>query len=187
MGSPSSFAASANAARAPSISWSFASAAGSSVQIPSSRADLVVGDQTIVVIGSPRRIKLKALHVSLDSTDETKNFALRANGKYEGLIKDIPLGSHVIKAQAGSRSAQTTIFNHANGGPIIAGPQVKPWVCKNAGATDGQCNQPLSFSYQYKNANTMPSAIMRCEGLDRELTLISSVCILEPQFTIAQQ
>src|ERR1700681_2969539 len=40
---------------------------------------------------------------------------------------------------------------------------------------------------QYKNANTMPSAIIRCEGLDREVTLMSSICMLVPQFTIAQQ
>jgi hypothetical protein len=127
---------------------------GLSVQIPSGRADLVVGDQTIAVIGLPKRVRLKSLKVRLDATEETQVFAMRPDGKYEGLIKDIPPGSHVISARAGARSAQITIFNHANGGPLLAGPQVKPWVCKNAGATDAQCDQPLSYSYLYKAATT---------------------------------
>src|ERR1700720_1820771 len=40
---------------------------------------------------------------------------------------------------------------------------------------------------QNKNANTIPSAIIRCEALDRAPTLMSSVCILAPRFTIAQR
>jgi Tannase-like family of unknown function (DUF6351) len=127
---------------------------GLSVHIPSTRADLVFGGQTIVVVGLPKRINTRKLKISLDATDETKQFAMRANGQYAGLIREIPLGSHVITARDGSKSASIAIFNHANGGPVIAGPQIKPWVCKNAGHTDAQCDEPLGYSYEYKSAAT---------------------------------
>jgi Tannase-like family of unknown function (DUF6351) len=129
-------------------------ASGMSVHIPSTRANLVFGGQTIVVVGLPKHVNVRRLKVTLDSTDETNAFAVRADGHFDGLIKEIPLGAHVITARAGAKSASITIFNHANGGPVIAGPQVKPWVCGNAGHVDAQCDEPLSYSYQYKSTAT---------------------------------
>jgi uncharacterized tannase-like protein DUF6351 len=125
-----------------------------SVHIPSTRANLVFGGQTIVVVGLPKHINMRKLKVSLDTTDETKAFAMRPNGEYAGLITDIPLGSHAITARSGAKSASLTIFNHANGGPVIAGPQLHPWVCKNAGHIDSQCDEPLGYSYEYKSSAT---------------------------------
>jgi hypothetical protein len=143
------------AAAALSLSSAFAggaqAATGLSLHIPSTRANLVMGGQTIVVVGLPKRINLHAIKVHLDATDETKEFGMRPNGQFAGLIKNIPLGSHVITAQAGTKSAQITIFNHANGGPVIAGPQVQPWRCKNAAPTDAQCDEHETFSYVYKS------------------------------------
>jgi hypothetical protein len=125
-----------------------------SVHVPSTRANLVFGGQTIVVVGVPKRANLRRVKVSLDATDVTKDFALRADGHYEGLVGEIPVGSHVITARLGAKSASITIFNHPNGGPVIAGPQVHPWVCNNTGATDAQCDEPPSYSYEYKSAST---------------------------------
>jgi hypothetical protein len=33
---------------------------------------------------------------------------------------------------------------------VIAGPQIKPWTCF-AGATDDQCNRPVTYTYSYKS------------------------------------
>ena len=44
-------------------------------------------------------------------------------------------------------------MNHPIGGPVIAGPQVQPWVCQN-GSADPQCNAPTTYTYEYKSSLT---------------------------------
>ncbi|MFY9588118.1 MAG: DUF6351 family protein, partial [Actinomycetota bacterium] len=44
--------------------------------------------------------------------------------------------------------ARITITKHPRGGPVLAGPQVQPWVCQE-GALDKQCNAPTKFEFMY--------------------------------------
>ena len=55
--------------------------------------------------------------------------------------------------RAGRPGASVTVTNHPNGGPVFSGPQVQPWACQ-ASAADAQCNQPASYTYQYKSSTT---------------------------------
>ncbi len=60
-------------------------------------------------------------------------------------------GVHTVTAFApGGSSATLKITNHPIGGPVLAGPQIKPWTCF-AGATDDQCNRPVAYTYSYKS------------------------------------
>ena len=52
---------------------------------------------------------------------------------------------------ADGRGATITITNHPIGGPVFAGAQVQPWICKPS-AKDAQCNRPAVVSYMSMNS-----------------------------------
>jgi hypothetical protein len=133
-----------------------ARAAGSlSVRVLSDRANLVSGGEVLSTVNLPRGVSPASVTVTLNGTPVTSDFALRPNGSFEGLVTGLQPGSNVLSAQApGVTGGQITIIDHAIGGPVLAGPQVQPWVCKNAGATDAQCDAPTTYSYEYKSAVT---------------------------------
>jgi hypothetical protein len=126
-----------------------------SVRVLSDRADLISGGEALVAVTVPPKAKPGTVNVTLNGASISGDFAMRPNGLYEGLVGGLALGPNVIKAEARHvKSGQITLTDHPIGGPVIAGPQVKPWVCKNAGASDAQCDAPSSYEYEYKNAAT---------------------------------
>jgi hypothetical protein len=125
------------------------------VHVLSDRADLISGSEALVAVTIPPKAKPGTVSVTLNGASVTGDFAARPNGLYEGLVKGLALGRNVIAAQARHvKPGQATVFDHPIGGPVVAGPQVKPWVCKNARPTDAQCDEPSTFAYEYKNATT---------------------------------
>jgi Tannase-like family of unknown function (DUF6351) len=125
------------------------------VQVLSNRADLISGGEALVAVTIPSKAKPGSVKVTLNGASVTSDFAARPNGQYEGLVTGLALGPNVIRASARHvKPGQVTLFDHPLGGPVIAGPQVKPWVCKNAHPTDAQCDEAPSYTYQYKNAKT---------------------------------
>ena len=129
-----------------------ASAAGTAkIQVLSNRADLISGGDALVAVSGVDASRLK---VTVGGRDVSSAFALRPNGRIEGIVSGLSLGANVLTASSpGVTTAKTTITNHAIGGPVIAGPQVQPWVCTN-GSSDPQCNAPTTYSYQYKSSTT---------------------------------
>lgn len=124
-------------------------ASAASIQVLSNRADLIsAGDALIAVDAAgvnPQRIR-----VTVDGRDVTDAFALRPNGRFEGLVTGLSEGQNVVRARVPGPDATLTITNHPNGGPVFSGPQVQPWVCQPT-AVDELCNQPPSYELQYKN------------------------------------
>jgi hypothetical protein len=133
-----------------------AQAAGSlSVRVLSDRANLISGDEVLSTVVLPGGLDPTSVTVTLNGTPVTSQFAMRPNGSFEGLVTGLQPGSNVLRAEApGATGGQITIVDHPIGGPVVAGPQVQPWVCKNANATDSQCNAPSTYSYQYKSSLT---------------------------------
>jgi hypothetical protein len=128
-------------------------AGGLSVHVLSDRADLISGGEALTAVTLPHGVKPASVTVTLNGAPVTGEFAMRPNGSFEGLVTGLQPGSNVLSAQApGAASAQATIIDHAIGGPVIAGPQVQPWVCGNAGATDARCDAPTTYSYEYKSS-----------------------------------
>jgi hypothetical protein len=126
-----------------------------SVQVLSDRADVISGGDALVAVALPRGVSPAAVRVALDGSDVTNEFAMRPNGSYEGLVTGLQLGSNTLTAEApGGLSNQVTIIDHPNGGPVFSGPQMQPWVCQNANATDAQCNAPTTYAYEYKSSIT---------------------------------
>jgi hypothetical protein len=130
------------------------------VEVLSGRADLASGGDALVSVGLPSGVLPSDAQVTLDAQDVTGAFALRPNGRFQGLLDGLALGPNVVTATlTDGRYATLTITNHPHGGPIFNGPQLQPWTCQS-GAVDAQCNQPPAYSYQYRsNDPTKPGLL----------------------------
>ena len=113
------------------------------ITVLSNRADLISGGDALVAIelGDADAASVKVL---LNGTDVTGAFAVRENGRYEGLVTGLTVGENVLIArptqgQSNDKKGkpkngngigrQITIRNHPIGGPVFAGPQVTPFFC----------------------------------------------------------
>jgi hypothetical protein len=136
----------------------------STIQVLSNRADLISGGDALVQVVAPAGTDVTTLKVDVDGVDVTSAFAVRADGRYLGLVSGLKTGKNVLRvAEAGKTGAVIDITNSPKGGPIISGAQVGPWVCttKVAAPTandpdlgdplDAQCNiaAPV-YRYQYR-------------------------------------
>jgi len=132
--------ADASAAQAPAI------------KVLSNRADLISAGDALVAVNLPPGTDASKVRVKVGKRDVTSAFGVRANGRFEGLLTGLANGRNVVTARVlGGKGARIAILNHPNGGPVIAGPQVKPWVCQDT-AKDAQCNEPAKFELQYKSS-----------------------------------
>jgi hypothetical protein len=124
------------------------------IAVVSNRADLVSAGDALVEVRLPRGARPGGVRVRLNGRDVTRMFARRPNGRYEGLVRGLRLGTNRLVARApGATADDVVIRNHPNGGPVFSGPQVKPWVCQET-AKDAQCNQPPRYELMYRSAVT---------------------------------
>lgn len=104
------------------------------IQVLSNRADLISAGDVLVAVKlrrGPRHVR-----VLVGNRKVTRLFKRRPNGRYEGLIERLHQGRNVLRVLADhTREARLAVVNHPNGGPVLAGPQVKPWVCETAPVT----------------------------------------------------
>lgn len=120
-----------------------------SISVLSGRANLVSGHSALVAVNLPHRSDARHVKVTLGHRNVTKQFAIRKDGRFEGLVTRLALGRNVLQATLRSGwAARITLLNHPQGGPVFSGPQIRPWTCQS-GAVDSSCNQPPSFTYMY--------------------------------------
>ena len=123
------------------------------ISVLSGRADLVSGGSSLVALTLPRGVTLKRLTITLDGHHVGRDFARRADGRIEGLVSGLRLGSNTLKAVLRNGSgARLALTDHPNGGPVFSGPQLTPWKCQST-ATDAQCDQPPTYRYEYWSKN----------------------------------
>ena len=115
-----------------------------SIAVLSNRADLIAGGDALV------QVRPAGARVTVNGRSVTKAFAVRPDGRYLALLTNLRNGANLVVARSGLRRARLTIRNHAIGGPVTAGPQIKPWTCFD-GALDAQCNRPVAYTYSYKS------------------------------------
>lgn len=121
-------------------------AAPAQVAVLGTRADLVSGGQALVEVSLPQgsTAGFAELKVLLDGQDVTNAFAVRANGRYMGLVSGLKDGDNRLVARLpNGGSANLVIRNHPRGGPMISGAQVGPWVCTTRVATPSASNPDL--------------------------------------------
>jgi hypothetical protein len=121
------------------------------IEVLSNRADLISGGDALVAIDLPVTIDPSQVRVTRNGQDITDRFAVRPNDRFEGLVTGLDIGDNVLSATtARGRSVSVTVVDHANGGPLFSGPQIKPWTCQT-GAIDAQCDQAVTYSFMYKH------------------------------------
>ena len=125
------------------------------IQVLSNRADLLSGGDALVEIVLSDGADVSGLQVSLNGEDVSSMFALRPNGRVQGLVTGLLVGESTLTATlAGSESVGIQLTNHPIGGPIFAGPQVQPWICGTEGlglgpSIDAHCNAPSKVEFFY--------------------------------------
>ena len=60
------------------------------------------------------------------------------------MLTGIPNERVLLKAVTGSHGARINLVGHPNGGPLISGPHLQPWICQET-AVDADCNQPARY------------------------------------------
>ena len=84
--------------------------------------------------------------MTLGKRDVCKRFKRRSERQGRGPPQAASPNRRVaLTARAGGRGARLLLTGHPNGGPLISGPQLEPWVCQET-AVDEDCNQPASYA-----------------------------------------
>jgi Tannase-like family of unknown function (DUF6351) len=130
------------------------------IEVLSGRPDLISGGEALVAVDLPAGANPAGVRMSVSGRDVTNEFAVRPNGRYEGLVTGLPDSPSVLMARlADGSGARLTVTSHPIGGPVLSGPQVVPWVCQ-AGAADAQCDMPRTHAFMYMpvGGNGMPGS-----------------------------
>jgi Tannase-like family of unknown function (DUF6351) len=141
---------------------------GLRIDVVSGRADLVTGGDALVQVVPPERVSPGRVRVDLNGQDVTSSFAVRADGRFLGLLGGLRDGRNEVTARVASPfediegdggGARLTITNHPIGGPVFSGPQVQPWICNNVAnglpaAQDAQCDVAPRFAFFYMSTAT---------------------------------
>src|SRR3954462_6234731 len=114
----------------------------------SDRADLVSGHDVLIRLTTPGA-RPSSARVTLNAHDVTRIFRSNSNGNGLGLLTGLHVGRNVVQATLrDGRGARLTVVDHPLGGPVINGPQIKPWTCGN-GSKSPKCYQKPAYSYSY--------------------------------------
>lgn len=125
------------------------------VEVLSNRADLVSGGDALVAVRLPAGVRADEVRVTAGGRDVTDRFAVREDGRFEGLVTGLPLGRTTLRAAAvGAKAGRIVVTNHPNGGPVFSGPQTAYYRCQD-GAVNERCDQPPTYDYLYKSTNPL--------------------------------
>lgn len=148
-------------------------AAAPEILVLSNRADLVSGGSALVQIKWPAGTNMAVTKIAVDGVNAKPMFALRADGRYTGLVTGLKLGQNVLTARAPGGGAQIKIVNHPIGGPVFSGPQVQPWICAQTTATQVTVTDPAT--------GNSATATTRVSGLGSNP--VDAQCNAAPRYT----
>jgi Tannase-like family of unknown function (DUF6351) len=122
-----------------------------SIEVLSSRPDLVTGGDALVRILAPEAPKVM---VGVD--DVSGVFRPDQKGGWIGLIERLNDDGNQLVAKAGGKEASLTLVNHPVNGTLFAGPQQAPFICENeshglASSDDSSCAAQKAIQYLYRN------------------------------------
>jgi hypothetical protein len=123
-----------------------------SIEVLSSRPELVTGGDALVRIAGAA----SAPTVSVGGNDVSAAFKADAKGGWVGLVTGLKDGSNALAVKAGGKDASLTLVNHPINSTLFAGPQQSPFVCENeahglAPAKDASCAAPTTVKYFYRD------------------------------------
>nr|MDQ2734429.1 DUF6351 family protein [Pseudomonadota bacterium] len=120
---------------------------GTTLQVLSTRADMVSGGDALMEVKLPAGAAASVLKVSVGTTDVTSAFATRADGRTVGLVTGLANGANTVTASASDKSfagASLTVTNHPLSGPILLSVQPTPWICATPVPTAATATTPAT-------------------------------------------
>ena len=126
----------------------------------SSAPDMVTGEDVLIAVSVPRRVKTRKVRVRLNGRNVTSVLGSSPGGKRQlvGLVEGLEQGANLITAHArGMRKpARLALFDTAIQGPLFSGPHQQPFFCRTAdnglgAATDADCSAPSKVDYFYRS------------------------------------
>ena len=132
------------------IAWSLSTSAlaaddSHDIVVLSNRADLISGGDALVQINLPPSVDpTRGVKVALNGTLINDMFAVRPDGRYQGLVTGLNNGDNLLTVRTPQGGAKITITNHPIGGPVFSGAQVQPWICATPTPVAESGNTPAS-------------------------------------------
>lgn len=130
---------------------------GTTVQVLSTRADMVSGGDALMEVKLPAGASASKLKVSVGTTDVTSMFTTRADGRTVGLVSGLANGANTVTATATDASfagASLTVTSHPQSGPILLSVQPTPWICATPVPTAATTTTPATNASGLSTAAT---------------------------------
>lgn len=135
------------------------------VQVLSSKAELVSGGDALIAIAIPSGASNSAtLVATLNGVDVSSAFRTDpANAANRiGLVTGLKDGVNVLSASVGGTVAAIELTNYPRTGPMLSGPHMAPYICqteaftlpdgsKLGASTDANCSAPTKVHYVYRS------------------------------------
>ena len=122
------------------------------IDVISNRADIISAGDALVAVNVPAGVSVSRGPRVRRRRDVTSAFAVRPNGRFEGLVTGLSLGPNVITARAPGRQGRT---RHDHQPPQRRAGLLRARRSSRGSASrrprDSQCNQPPTYEYQYQN------------------------------------
>lgn len=133
-----------------------------SINVVSSRADMVSEGSALVTVSVPVGVPASTIKVTINDVDATAKFLLDGE-KLIGLVDGMAIGRNLLAASYGTRIKKLILVNNHRDGPIISGPHQMPFICQTetfrlpdgttlGKALDANCNIPTQVQYYYRPA-----------------------------------
>lgn len=121
------------------------------------RPQLVSGGDVLVRVTLPAGVDRSAVRITADGRSVRGRFAAQPDGSLLGLVTQLREGTNILVARvAGGTAPPATlnVVNHPIAGPVLSGPQQKPFYCQTqafglAPAVQPDCTAPTQITYQY--------------------------------------
>lgn len=128
--------------------------------VVSSRPDMVSENSALVKVVVPQVTGAAPAKITLGNTDISSQFKTAVDGSLLGIVAGLPDGKNTVTVSFNGVSSTLDLVSHGRNGPIISGPQQKPWICQTEvfplpdGTSLGQpvdvnCNAPTNVQYVY--------------------------------------
>jgi hypothetical protein len=151
-------------------SWALAAppALDFTIEVLSSRPDMVAGGDALVRVEVPRNVPMHQAKIMLNGTDITSQFTSDGQARtMTALLSGLAIGDNQLAVRGpgaghGVAAASVTLVNHPIEGPLFSGPHEQPFACAtqsfnlpaalgNLGATsDPNCHIPTRVDYIYR-------------------------------------
>jgi hypothetical protein len=135
------------------------------IEVLSSPAEYVSGDDARVRIGAPFLFSKHFVEITVDGRDVTDDFeAVGWPLALEGVVSDLAIGDNLLEVRTAGfwhkqKTAQLVLTNHPASGPMFSGPQQVPFLCSDDGdranaelgpAIDADCAVDTVVSFKYR-------------------------------------